>query len=161
MLFHSVIIDGDAYWDGGYMGTPAIFPLIYGCDSRDVVNFEVNPLTREGVPRSATEIINRINEISFNSSLMREMRAIAFVTKLIEDEMVEGSGLAQLKKMLIHRIGPGATVEKLGVASKYNPDLEFLESLKRLGRERTGAWLAENFDALGVRSSIDIREVFL
>jgi NTE family protein len=161
MLFQSVIIDGDAYWDGGYMGNPAIFPLIYECASPDVVIVEVNPLTREGVPRTATEIINRVNEISFNSSLMREMRAIAFVTKLIEDETVEGSSVARLKKMLIHQISPGATMEKLGVASKYNPDFEFLSSLKRLGRERTAAWLDENFDALGRRSSIDIREVFL
>jgi NTE family protein len=161
MLFHSVMIEGDAYWDGGYMGNPAIFPLIYDCDSRDVVIVEVNPLTREGVPRTATEIMNRVNEISFNSSLMREMRAIAFVSKLIEDETVEGSGVSRLKKMLIHRISPGKTIEKLGVASKYNPDLEFLRSLKRLGRERTDVWLAENFGALGERSSIDIREVFL
>jgi NTE family protein len=161
MLFQSVIIEGDAYWDGGYMGNPPIFPLIYECECRDVVIVEVNPLTREGVPRTATEIINRVNEISFNSSLMREMRAIAFVTKLIEDETVDGSGVARLKKMLIHHISPGDTMEKLGVASKYNADFEFLLSLKRLGRERTTAWLAENFDALGERSSIDIREVFL
>jgi NTE family protein len=161
MLFHSVIIDGDAYWDGGYMGNPAIFPLIYDCESRDVVIVEVNPLTREGVPRSATEIMNRVNEISFNSSLMREMRAIAFVTRLIEDETIEGSSVSRLKKMLIHRISPGETIEKLGVASKYNPDFEFLQSLKRLGRERASSWLAANFDALGQRSSIDIREVFL
>jgi NTE family protein len=161
MLFQSVIIEGDAYWDGGYMGNPAIFPLIYECASSDVVIVEVNPLTREGVPRTATEIVNRVNEISFNSSLMREMRAIAFVSKLIEDETIEGSGVSRLKKMLIHQISPGAVMEKLGVASKYNPDFEFLLSLKRLGRERTHAWLVENFDALGRRSSIDIREVFL
>jgi NTE family protein len=105
--------------------------------------------------------VNRVNEISFNSSLMREMRAIAFVTKLIEDETVEGSGVARLKKMLIHRVSPGETVERLGVASKYNPDYEFLLSLKRLGRERTGDWLEANFDALDSHSSIDIREVFL
>jgi NTE family protein len=161
MLFQSVIIEGDAYWDGGYMGNPAIFPLIYDCESPDVVIVEVNPLTREGVPRTTTEIVNRVNEISFNSSLMREMRAIAFVTKLIEDETVEGSGVSRLKKMLVHHISPGGTVEALGVASKYNPDFEFLLSLKQLGRERTADWLAENFDALGKRSSINIREVFL
>jgi NTE family protein len=161
MLFHSVVIEGDAYWDGGYMGNPAIFPLIYECASRDVVIVEVNPITREGVPRTAAEIVNRVNEISFNSSLMREMRAIAFVSKLIEDETVEGSGVARLKKMLIHRISPGDAMSRLGVASKYNPDFEFLETLKRFGRERTAAWLDENFAALGERSSIDIREVFL
>ena len=161
MLFQSVIIDGDAYWDGGYMGNPAIFPLIYECGSRDVVIVEVNPLTRDGVPRTAAEIVNRLNEISFNSSLMREMRAIAFVTKLIEDETVEGSGVARLKKMLIHQISPGEIMQRLGVASKYNADFEFLLSLKRLGRESTEAWLAANFEALGHHSSIDIREVFL
>ena len=84
-LFQAVEIDGEAYWDGGYMGNPAIFPLIYECGSADVVVVHINPLARPDVPKTATEILNRVNEISFNSSLMREMRAIAFVTRLIDE----------------------------------------------------------------------------
>ncbi len=90
-LFHAVEIDGEHYWDGGYMGNPAIFPLIYSCASADVVIIHINPIERPELPRSATEIMNRINEISFNSSLMREMRAISFVTKLIDDGALDDS----------------------------------------------------------------------
>ena len=88
-MFQAVEIDGEHYWDGGYMGNPAIFPLIYDCDSADVVVVHINPIERPDVPTTARDIMNRINEISFNSSLMREMRAIAFVTKLIDDGKLE------------------------------------------------------------------------
>src|SRR5437016_6041326 len=101
LLFQAVEIDGEHYWDGGYMGNPAIFPLIYGCDSRDVVIVHINPLERARLPTTASEILNRINEISFNSSLMREMRAINFVTKLIDDGKVNGEGL---RRLLVHSI---------------------------------------------------------
>ena len=90
-LFQAVEIDGEAYWDGGYMGNPAIFPLIYSCDTPDVLVVHINPLERTELPRTAAEILNRINEISFNSSLLREMRAIAFVTQLIDSKA--GNGL--------------------------------------------------------------------
>ena len=83
-MFQAVEIDGEAYWDGGYMGNPAIFPLIYNCQSRDVVIVHINPIGRPDVPTTAVEILNRVNEISFNTSLMREMRAIAFVNRLID-----------------------------------------------------------------------------
>ncbi|MGJ7512981.1 patatin-like phospholipase family protein [Pseudomonas baetica] len=83
-LFQAVTIDGQNYWDGGYMGNPAIFPLIYHCDTRDVVIVHINPLVRPGVPTTAANVLNRINEISFNSSLMRGMRTITFVTDLIQ-----------------------------------------------------------------------------
>ena len=87
-LFQAVEIEGEAYWDGGYMGNPALFPLIYECASSDVVVVHINPIARPDVPKTATEILNRINEISFNSSLMREMRAVAFVTRLIDEGQV-------------------------------------------------------------------------
>src|ERR1700736_3979821 len=87
-MFHAVEIDGEAYWDGGYMGNPALFPLIYNCNSADIVTVHINPLFRNEVPRAAGDILNRINEISFNSSLMREMRAVSFVTKLITQNRI-------------------------------------------------------------------------
>src|SRR5208282_1974832 len=82
-MFQAVEIGGEAYWDGGYMGNPALFPLIYQCQSADILIVHLNPLYRGEIPRTADEILNRVNEVSFNSSLMREMRAVSFVTKLV------------------------------------------------------------------------------
>lgn len=157
-LFQAVELDGESYWDGGYMGNPAIFPLIYNCDSPDVLVVHINPIEREDLPRSATEIMNRINEISFNSSLMREMRAISFVTRLID----ENDGLeSQLRRMMIHSIAADDVMGKLGVASKLNADWEFLSALKETGRERAQAWLDRNFERVGLESTTDIRDRYL
>ena len=112
-MFQAVEIDGEHYWDGGYMGNPAIFPLIYNCHSPDVVIVHINPAERPDVPTTARDIMNRINEISFNSSLMREMRAISFVTKLIEDgKLKEGD----VKHMMLHSIEADDVMRGLGVA---------------------------------------------
>jgi NTE family protein len=157
-LFQAVEIDGEHYWDGGYMGNPALFPLIYNCESRDIVVVHINPLCRDRLPRTATEILNRINEISFNSSLMREMRAISFVTRLIEEGKVNGNSL---RHVLIHGISAEEEMTRLGAASKLNADWEFLTHLRDIGRERTDAWIAVNFDCLGERSTVDIREQYL
>ncbi|HEV2546895.1 MAG TPA: patatin-like phospholipase family protein [Stellaceae bacterium] len=159
-IFQAVIIDGEPYWDGGYMGNPSIWPLIYNCGSRDVIVVEVNPLTRKGVPRTAAEITNRLNEITFNASLMREMRAIAFVERLVEADGKHPE-VERLKKMLIHMIEAEEAMEQLGVASKLNTDLDFLLYLKDLGRRTAGRWLEKHFEALGRYSSLDIRRVFL
>jgi len=159
--FEAVEIGGDPYWDGGFMGNPAIFPLIYGCESRDVVIVQINPLVREGTPRSAAEIADRLNEITFNSALRGEMRAIAFVQKLIESDQVHGKGIDRLRKMHIHLIGDPDHMKGLGSASKFNADIDFLNALKQIGRDRATGWLETTFDALGRRSSINIGEVFL
>jgi NTE family protein len=157
-VFQAVEIAGEHYWDGGYMGNPAIFPLIYGCDSCDVVIVHINPLERAALPRTAGEIMNRINEISFNSSLMREMRAIAFVTKLITDGKINGNSM---KHMLIHGIMGEELMSKLSVMSKLNADLEHLLQLKEAGRMSADAWLAQNFASLGQVSTVDLRERYL
>jgi len=160
-VFQAIEIEGDAYWDGGFMGNPAIFPLIYGCDSRDIVIVQVNPLTRQGVPKTAGEIMNRLNEITFNASLMREMRAIAFVLKLLDQVPGDIPVIGGLKRMHVHLIEDEAAMESLGVASKLNTDMDFLLYLKRLGRETAERWLGENFDSLGHRSTVDINKKFL
>ncbi|MBI5277454.1 MAG: patatin-like phospholipase family protein [Burkholderiales bacterium] len=157
-MFQAVEIEGQFYWDGGYMGNPAIFPLIYGCESRDVVIVHLNPIVREGCPQTAAAIMNRINEVSFNSSLMREMRAIAFVTALIEKGKLQPD---EFKLMLVHSIRADAEMVQHGVASKLNPDWEFLVHLRDKGREYARDWLAEHFDQLGRESSVDIRAEFL
>ena len=114
-LYQAVEIDGEHYWDGGYMGNPALFPLIYSCHSRDILIVHVNPVERPGKPTSAHEIANRVNEISFNSSLMRELRAVAFVTKLIDDgKLSQGDA----KRMLIHSVCADDVMRGLGATSK-------------------------------------------
>ncbi|MHB9835555.1 patatin-like phospholipase family protein [Paraburkholderia terrae] len=157
-LFQAVEIDGEHYWDGGYMGNPAIFPLIYHCGTRDVVIVHINPIVRRGVPKTASEIMNRINEVSFNSSLMRELRAISFVTSLLQESKIDRP---DMKEMLIHSIRSDEAMSALGVSSKLNADWSFLCFLRDEGRARAEAWLHDNFDAIGQRSSIDIRAEFL
>jgi len=153
LLFQAVEIDGEAYWDGGYMGNPAIFPLIYECETSDVVVVHINPIARPEVPRTAADILNRIDEISFNSSLMREMRAIAFVTRLIDQGSVkEGS----MKRMLIHSIAAEGFMQRLGVNSKLNADWDFLTHLRDAGRAKAAEWLTGNFQHLAQQSTTDL-----
>jgi NTE family protein len=157
-MFQTVEIDGEGYWDGGYMGNPAIFPLIYGSETNDVVIVHINPLFRDEVPKTARDIMNRINEISFNSSLMREMRAIAFVSHLIDDGQLQTE---KHRKMLIHSIQDDAFMRSLGVTSKLNADWGFMTKLRDVGRDCASKWLDEHFDDLGERSSTDIKSTFL
>jgi NTE family protein len=151
-IFQAVEIDGEPYWDGGYMGNPAIYPLIYHCDSRDVVIVHINPLVRHGTPKTAQEILNRINEISFNSSLMREMRVIEFVTRMIDDGRIADG---DMKRMLIHSISDDEMMGSLSVTSKMNGDWEFLTHLRDTGRARAEQWLDESFDRIGKETTID------
>jgi NTE family protein len=151
-MFQAVEIEGEPYWDGGYMGNPAIYPLIYNCGSRDVVIVHINPLKREGTPKTAQEILNRINEISFNSSLMREMRVIHFVTKLIDEGKVADG---DMKRMLVHSISDDEMMGSLSVTSKLNGDWEFLTHLRDAGRARAGQWLEGTFDHLGKKTTVD------
>ncbi|WP_066341570.1 patatin-like phospholipase family protein [Azohydromonas lata] len=157
-MFQAVEIDGEPYWDGGYMGNPALFPLIYDCAARDVVIVHLNPIVRPGVPRTAGEILNRLNEVSFNSSLMREMRAIVFVTGLIEQGQLSSR---EFKQMLIHSIRADEVMSGYDASSKLNCDWDFLTELRDAGRAHAGQWLQQHFDALGVRSSVDLRAEFL
>ena len=157
-LFKAVEIDGEAYWDGGYMGNPAIYPLVYHCDAADVMVVHINPIMRKELPVTAGEILNRINEISFNSSLMREMRAISFVTRLIDDGEVE---MDRLKRLYIHAISAEERMQEFSVLSKFNADWDFLLELKEVGRSHADAWLKENFDSIGRRSTIDINKTYL
>lgn len=156
--FQAVDINGESYWDGGYMGNPALYPLIYHCDSRDIVIIHVNPTERPDVPQTAMDILSRINEISFNSSLFREMRAIAFVTKLIDDL---GSNAQSMKHMLIHSIDADDVMQGFDAASKMNADWGFLTHLHQIGRERAETWLGSHYGDVGSKSTVDIRAKYL
>jgi NTE family protein len=157
-IFKAVEIDGEAYWDGGFVGNPPIFPLIYHGGSADVVIVHINPLVRSELPVSSAAIFDRINEISFNSSLMREMRAVAFVSKLIDDGALDKG---TYRRMLVHSISDDDEMVRLGVATKLNPDWDFLCHLRGAGRARAAAWLDAHFSDIGERSSVDLDGVFL
>jgi NTE family protein len=140
------------------MGNPAIFPLIYGSETPDVLIVHINPMYRPDLPQTATEILNRVNEISFNSSLMREMRAIAFVTKLIDS----GAEAAHdLKRINIHSISADDVTLDLGVASKLNADWGFLTELRDAGRQHADNWLTANYSRIGRESTVDIHATYL
>lgn len=156
-MYQAVEIDGEHYWDGGYMGNPPIFPLIYNTDCPDVLIIQINPINIPAVPRTPQEIFDRINTLSFNSSLMREMRAIGFVTKLIDDGRLDPEGY---KRLNIHTIDAEADMAKLSVSSKLNADADFLAKLFNLGRERASCWLEVHIDDVGIRSSTDIEAKF-
>jgi NTE family protein len=157
-LFQAAEIDGEAYWDGGYAGNPPIFPLIYNCSSSDVLIVQLSPMRREELPHTSMEILNRVNEISFNSSLLREMRAIRFVTRLIDDgTVVDGS----LRRMRIHTIAADDVISKLSIASKLDADWEFLTSLRDTGRERAERWLDAHFERIGIESTVDLQAVYM
>ena len=157
-LSQAVEIDGEYFWDGGYMGNPALFPLIYNCQSCDIVVVHVNPTERPEIPKTAPEIINRVNEISFNSSLFREMRAIAFVTKLIDEGRIND---CSLRRMHIHAIDADDVMQKLGATSKLNADGDFLLRLHQVGYSRANQWLQSHLEMIGVKSTIDIRSKYL
>ena len=159
-LFKAVEIDGEHYWDGGYMGNPVLFPFFYEAESNDVVIVHVNPLERPDVPLTSPEIMNRINEISFNSSLLRELRAIGFVQKLLDDGWIKDEYRDRLRNVRIHSIRSDKALTDLSIASKFNVDWAFLTELKERGRAIAEEWLEENFAHIGLRSSVDIRTIY-
>lgn len=161
MLFRAVEIDGEHYWDGGYIGNPAIYPLIYDVECRDILVVHINPITRPDIPRSAPAIYNRINEISFNSSLIREMRAIAFATRLIDEEWIKPEYRDRMKRLNVHAIRADEVMSEFSVSSKFNTDWDFLTHLKALGRNAAALWLDAHFHDIGERSSVDIRADYL
>ena len=160
-LFQAVEVGGEHYWDGGYMGNPALYPLIYQTQSRDIVIVHINPVVRTQLPTSAAEIQNRLNEVTFNSSLLRELRAIAFVTKLIEQGWLKDEFRERLKHVLIHSILADGDMSGLSVASKMSTDWAFLCELRDRGRAAAARWLEANFEHLGHRSTVDLRSEFL
>jgi len=155
-MMRAPVIDGEAYWDGGFMGNPAIFPVIYGCDSCDVLLVHLTPTERADLPTNSRAILNRMQEISFNSSLMREMRAVAFVTQMIDDGKLAGG-----KRMFIHLIEAEDVIRDLSGSSKMNADWKFLTHLFDIGRERADKWLAVNYDRLGVETTVDLKARYL
>ncbi len=155
-LFQSIEIGGEHYWDGGYMGNPVLYPFFYHTESRDVVIIHINPLFSDKVPTSAVEITDRLNEITFNSSLLAEMRAIAFVVKLLDQGWLKEQYRSHFKHVLVHSIKADGALGDLGVSSKFNTDWTFLTHLRDLGREAAAEWLDEHYADIGKRATIDL-----
>ncbi len=159
-LFRAVEIDGEHYWDGGYMGNPVLYPFFYEVEASDIVIVHVNPIEREDLPQTSPEIMNRVNEISFNSSLLRELRAISFVHKLLDDGWLKDEYRDRLRDIRIHSIRSDKALVEYSIESKYRTDWPFLTDLKARGREIAEDWLHANFDDVGVQSSVDLRAMF-
>ena len=158
MVFQAVEIDGDHFWDGGYSGNPAIHPLIYRCESRDIVLVQINPIQRTTLPTKPGEIMDRMTEITFNAALIAEMRAVDFVKRLLAEGKLDP---AHYKDVLMHRIDGGQALEKFTAASKSSTDKSLIHSLRDLGIVCGKEWLAKRFDALGVKSTVNIARDYL
>jgi NTE family protein len=157
-LFKAVVVDGQPYWDGGYSGNPAIWPLIYETAALDVLLVRINPLTRPDLPDTPEEIADRVNEITFNAGLVAEMRAIGFVQRLVhEGRLSEG----QYKDLRLHQIADEDGLAPLHPSSKLNTDRRFLEHLRDLGHAAADRWLAAHRSDIGQRSTLDPSGTFL
>ncbi len=152
-LFQAAVIDGEPYWDGGYSGNPPLWPLFYETDCRDTIIVQINPIARDDVPHTPDAINNRINEITFNASLLAELRAADFVARLIAEGVLSGD---RYRSERLHRIGGDGQLDSYPADSKFDVSWSLLQRLRDLGRENAQTWLAANFDAIGERSTLDV-----
>ena len=160
-LFQAVEIDGEHYWDGGYMGNPALYPLFYHTDSRDVVILQINPVERAGPPTQSSEIANRVNEITFNSALIKELRSVYFVQQLLDQGKIKEEYRDDFKYMLIHSIRADSALSDLPVSSKFAYEWDFLTMLRDRGRDCASEWIDRYFKDIGIRSTVDLKREFL
>jgi len=157
-LFRAVEIDGIPYWDGGYLGNPVIFPFFGTTQTEDVLVIQVNPLMRQQTPTSASEIMNRLNEITFNAPLIAEYRAIEFVGRLIDQgRLPRGTAPGEYRRINVHRIVLDRFGTQLDAASKLTTDYDFFETLRVNGKRAARRFLDEHFNDIGVRSTVDLR----
>jgi NTE family protein len=156
LIFQAVEIDGVPYWDGGYMGNPALYPLYYESMTDDIVLVQISPLERRQTPHSVREIHNRLNEITFNGTLLRELRAVAFVQRLIKEGKLSSK---EYKDVHLHRIDASGVLEDYEASSRLNAEWEFFVKLRDAGRQTAQRWLAENYEAIGVRGTLDLGTV--
>ncbi len=155
-IFQAVEIDGVPYWDGGYIGNPALYPFFYETATPDIILIQINPMERKETPRSARDILNRMNEISFNAALVKELRAIEFVSRLIDEGKLDADTYMRVR---MHKIGGDGELSELSATSKLNAEWAFLTHMRDIGRDAAGAWLEENFKAIGKRGTFDLKSI--
>ncbi len=156
-VFQAVEIDGVPHWDGGYMGNPALFPLLYNGACPDTMIVEINPIERMETPKTAPEIQNRLNEITFNGALLRELRAIEFVQRLIDQRKI---GPPDYNRPFIHRVDGGEPMKTFSAASKMDASWDKLTAMRDIGRAAALVWIDTHYDDIGVRDTLDLRGAF-
>lgn len=157
-LFQAVEVEGEFYWDGGFIGNPAIYPLIYNCEAPDILVIQIRRVHDDKVPTTVQEIQNRLGEITQNACLTREMRAIAFITQLIDTGVIPKD---KLKKLNMHLIRDDEFFGSLERESGFSADPDFLKYLFDEGQKAGKKWLKENGDAIGVRTTANIEKDYL
>ncbi|WP_244412760.1 patatin-like phospholipase family protein [Ancylobacter novellus] len=159
-MFQAVEIDGVPYWDGGYMGNPALFPFYNAVKTDDILLVQINPIIRRETPKTARDIQNRMNEITFNASLLAQLRAAEFVTRLLKHGKLnrKDDGVEGYRDLRIHRIDGAEKLIELDASTKMNAEWEFLLYLHAIGREAAENFLEKHFDSIGVRSTLDVHE---
>ncbi|MEM9837803.1 MAG: patatin-like phospholipase family protein [Pseudomonadota bacterium] len=160
-FFQAVTIDGEAYWDGGYMGNPSLWPLFYETEVGDLLVVHINPMHRDQVPTTVPEIENRLNEITFNSALLKEMRAINFVQKLKREGWLKEEYTDRLSDIRYHGIRADSLLDHFPLESKYDTDIHFLRELKDIGRKAAETWFTDHWGKVGEADTIDLRGEFL
>jgi NTE family protein len=156
-LFQAVEIGKEAYWDGGYTGNPALFPFFEETETADILVVQVNPVRREELPTSPQAIMERASEITFNSSLLREFRAIDFVNRLMDEGRLDPH---RYRRNRIHRIDATEALAQYSGASKLDTSWHFFQELHAAGRAAAQTWLKKHYDDLGVKSTVDLRAEF-
>jgi NTE family protein len=158
-MFKAVEIGGMPYWDGGYVGNPPLFPFFRSTHTDDIILVQTNPIEREETPQTARDILNRINEITFNASLVSEFRAIGFVSRLAESGILRRlARKAGYRRMLLHRIDADEALSEMTSSSKFNVEWSFFQHLRDIGRAAAEGFLKKNFSALGRKSTLDLRK---
>ncbi|HEY8564468.1 MAG TPA: patatin-like phospholipase family protein [Beijerinckiaceae bacterium] len=156
-LFKAVEIQGVPYWDGGYMGNPALYPLFYDTAADDVLLVQINPIERRTTPTTAHAIQNRLTEITFNGGLLRELRAVDFVLRLIDEGKLSRD---EYKRVLMHRIDGGRELDAYTAASRLNADWNFFQELRDVGRSCAKDWLDAHYDDVGHRATLDLKQAY-
>lgn len=156
-LFEAVEIDGVSYWDGGYTGNPPLHPLYRESGCSDIAIVQINPVKRSGTPKSAREIMNRMNEITFNTSLLKELKSLDFIKRLLAEGSLDSD---RYRDMNLHLIECQDELSPLGASSKLNSEWAFLTHLRDLGRRTAGTWLERNFKSVGKELTMDLTELF-
>ena len=159
-MFQAVIIDGEAYWDGGFLGNPPLLPLIQSTDTDDVLLVQINPIHIERVPQTAGEIRDRVNELSFNTSLLHELRLVDLLSRLWKDGKIMEGVVPGFREFHLHAINPEAMMDNHGASSKINASWWYLQGLRQKGYELADAWLEEHYEAIGVRSTCNLFDLF-
>jgi NTE family protein len=158
LLFRPVRIDGEDYWDGGYAVNPPLTPLIDSCASRDLMLVQINPIRRDKAPQTSAEILDRINELTFNASLLTQMRSIDFINRLIEEGALRAG---RCKHVLLHRIDGGDAMERFPASTRTSADPALIRTLFDLGQASARQWLKHHYAALGQHGTVDIRRDYL